>query len=73
MDISRYAKANGGFPKLARALGRNAEFLRQIAKGRRRPSPETAIQIEAATNGAVTREELRPDVFGVPRPGVTHD
>lgn len=29
--------------------------------------PARAIQIEAATGGAVTREELRPDLFAAPR------
>lgn len=67
MDIRLYAKTHGGFPKLARALGMNAEFLRQIAKGRNRPSAKTAIAIESATAGAVTREELRPDIFAAPR------
>ncbi len=33
----------------------------------RRVSAEAAIQIEAATSGAVTREELRPDIFAAPR------
>lgn len=27
-----------------------------------------AIAIERATNGAVTREDLRPDIFGPPHP-----
>jgi DNA-binding transcriptional regulator YdaS (Cro superfamily) len=29
-----------------------------------RPLPECCIPIETATNGIVTRYELRPDVFG---------
>ena len=33
-----------------------------IAK-RRRPSPVLAIAIEDATDGLVTRQELRPDLF----------
>jgi hypothetical protein len=35
-----------------------------VAKGRRRVSPQNAIRIERATNGLVTRAELRPDIFG---------
>ena len=73
MDIARYAKRNGGFPKIAAHLGLNAEFLRQISKGRRKPSPETAIAIEHATSGQVTREELRPDIFAAPRTYVDAD
>lgn len=56
--------AHGGFPRVAEKLGFNAEFLRQVAKGRRRVSPHNAIRIESATNGAVTRADLRPDIFG---------
>ena len=67
MNITRYARETGGFPKLAKELGLNPEFLRQIAKGRRRASAKTAIAIEHATAGAVTREELRPDIFAAPR------
>jgi DNA-binding transcriptional regulator YdaS (Cro superfamily) len=29
------------------------------------PSPELCVEIEKYTNGAVTRVELRPDIFGV--------
>jgi hypothetical protein len=36
--------------------------------GRHRITAERAIQIEAATDGAVTRAELRPDLFGGPAP-----
>lgn len=38
--------------------------------GKGQPSPMTAVVIERATNGAVTRYELRPDVFG-PAPAPT--
>ena len=64
MDIRTYANAQGGFPRVAEQLGFNAEFLRQVAKGRRRVSPQNAIRIEMATHGLVTRAELRPDIFG---------
>lgn len=64
MDIKTYALNHGGFPQLAETLGFNAEFLRQVAKGRRRFSPANAILVESKTNGAVRREELRPDIFG---------
>jgi DNA-binding transcriptional regulator YdaS (Cro superfamily) len=32
--------------------------------GKTRPSPKTAVAIEQATGGKVTRYQLRPDVFG---------
>jgi DNA-binding transcriptional regulator YdaS (Cro superfamily) len=32
--------------------------------GKSKPSAKNAIAIERATHGAITREQLRPDVFG---------
>lgn len=32
--------------------------------GKSQPSPKTAVAIERATGGKVTRYDLRPDVFG---------
>lgn len=32
--------------------------------GKSQPSPKTAVAIERATNGKLTRYDLRPDVFG---------
>jgi DNA-binding transcriptional regulator YdaS (Cro superfamily) len=32
--------------------------------GKSQPSPKTAVTIERATGGKVTRYDLRPDVFG---------
>lgn len=34
--------------------------------GRKRITAEKAVAIENATNGEVTRYELRPDIFGEP-------
>jgi DNA-binding transcriptional regulator YdaS (Cro superfamily) len=34
-----------------------------IIAGRRKASPVLALSIEKATNGLVTRQELRPDIF----------
>lgn len=50
--------------RLAKAVGVCPAYLYQIATGRRKPSPALAKRIAAATNGAVTLAELRPDVWG---------
>lgn len=49
---------------LAEAAGTEVIYLIQIAGGHSSPSPKLAKRIEDATKGAVTRGELRPDVFG---------
>lgn len=53
---------------LARLVGVTPAMVWQWENGRR-PVPATrCADIEQATGGAVTRQELRPDVFGEPQP-----
>jgi len=47
---------------LARQLGVTQGAVHQWAVGLSRPSAERSIEIEKATGGAVTCEDLRPDV-----------
>jgi DNA-binding transcriptional regulator YdaS (Cro superfamily) len=49
---------------LADAVGTIPAYLYQIATGRRKPSAQLARRIHEATQGAVTLESLRPDVWG---------
>lgn len=61
--ISAIEKASmilGGQAKLARALGVTAQ---SVTKWKRRIPAERVLGIEAATNGYVTRHELRPDLY----------
>ncbi|MEB8488352.1 YdaS family helix-turn-helix protein [Acidithiobacillus ferriphilus] len=53
---------------LAEHAGTKLIYLHQIAGGFSAPSARLAIRVERATNGVVTREELRPDIFGPPFP-----
>ncbi|ATX62785.1 MULTISPECIES: transcriptional regulator [Yersinia] len=39
-------------------------YLNLIAYGHRKASPALAKRIEVATSGAVTKEQLRPDIYG---------
>lgn len=49
---------------LAALIGVTQGCIGHIENGRRLPSPQLAVHIEAATNGAVKRSHLRPDLFG---------
>lgn len=51
---------------LADEVGANHEYLWQVATGwrGRRASRILATSIERATDGVVTRYDLRPDLFG---------
>ncbi|PZO66352.1 MAG: transcriptional regulator [Pseudoxanthomonas suwonensis] len=71
MNLSKYfAQDCSNRRRLAAAIGVHKMYLWQIGAGQRRPSAELAKRIEEATQGAVTRAELRPDIFGdmVPAP-----
>ena len=50
---------------LARLIGVQDQQVRQWQHGYndRKPSPENCVAIERATNGEVTRQELRPDDY----------
>lgn len=53
-----------GASELARHLGVSVSLVSQWAHGRRPVAAHHCIPIEQATEGKVTRYELRPDVFG---------
>lgn len=56
----------GGRSGVARACGVSVEAVRQwLLPGRGVPA-KRAVEIERATSGAVTRYDLRPDIFGAP-------
>lgn len=62
--IERAVEICGSQRLLAEAAGVTPSFVSQWVT-EARPVPATKCQkIEAATNGAVTKAELRPDVFG---------
>lgn len=53
----------GEAAKLAERLGISSIYLLQLAARQdgREPSPELCVRIERATDGQVTRQNLRPD------------
>lgn len=72
MNLSDHIEGRGGTATLNCAvlagIARKAECspgtLYMIAKGHKTASPKLANRIEKATGGAVSRHDLRPDVFG---------
>lgn len=68
MRLSEYLVDVEARSKLARAIAASPDYLYQVATNRRQASPVLAFKIEQATNGAVTRADLRPDIFGAPKP-----
>jgi len=60
--ISKAIKHFGTQAALAKACGITQSSVSQYLLRQKRPSAEIALEIEAATGGAVRAEELRPDV-----------
>lgn len=72
MRLLDYIEDKDRRAKLAATTRKNAGYLWQVAAGWRgkKASPRLAVAIERATDGAVTRHELRPDIFDPPPGGV---
>lgn len=66
MTLQEYfdGKARGAQIELARKCGITKTWMNLLTSGRELPSAELALLIETYTKGAVTRKELRPDLFG---------
>ncbi|WP_444897921.1 helix-turn-helix domain-containing protein [Microbulbifer sp. SSSA005] len=64
--IKRAVKSVGTQGRLAQLLGVTQGMVSAWATGRKEIAPHRCSQIERVTFGAVTREELRPDIFGDP-------
>ena len=54
----------GGQIKAAKAIGVAQQAVFKWVKEEMPISAKSATAIEKATNGAVTRAEIRPDIFG---------
>lgn len=50
--------------RIAEAFGLTEVAVRHWCNGTRRVPPERCLEIEALTEGLVTAQEMRPDVFG---------
>lgn len=63
MKLSDYVKANrGNAAKIASTIKISPVYISLWASGRRQVPAERCPDIEQATNGEVTCEEMRPDV-----------
>lgn len=65
MDIPAFLAAKGlSQEAFAKQLGVSQGLVWQWLSGKTRITAERAKEIEDATEGAVTRQDLRPDIFG---------
>ena len=63
--LDRAIETLGGVGKLADAIGLRQNVVSNWRQRARVPANQ-CLAIETATGGAVTRHDLRPDVFGQP-------
>lgn len=61
MKLSNYLSLHGSQTELARAIGAQPQLIWQWSTGVRKIPIERCVPIERATNGAVTRQDLRPE------------
>lgn len=66
MTLIKYfkGKPRGSKVELARKLGISKTWMALIINGQKSPSAVLSAEIERATRGLVTRNDLRPDLFG---------
>ncbi|MDP8995442.1 MAG: helix-turn-helix domain-containing protein [Pseudomonadota bacterium] len=62
--LEKAVKIVGSQQKLADAIGKSQQGISYLLNSAPMVSAEDAIAIEKATGGGITREQLRPDVFG---------
>lgn len=63
MDLKTYTKEYGQ-SGIAERMSCSISLISQIVNGNVSITAERAIAIEKATDGVVTRQELRPDLWG---------
>lgn len=75
MNLKTYLSKleRGGASRLADALGVSISFMSQMASGAAAISPARCVAIEQATNGAVSRKDLRPDDWNLIWPELSCD
>lgn len=62
--LQRAVDIFGGQRALGAAIGKSQQYVWNLLNGSKVVKAEVAIQIELATDGEVTRAQLRPDIFG---------
>ncbi|PPK72652.1 DNA-binding transcriptional regulator YdaS (Cro superfamily) [Methylobacter tundripaludum] len=53
----------GGRVEAANAIGVSPSYISMIKSGKRKCSPALAVLVDNITNGKVSKQELRPDIW----------
>jgi len=63
MHLQKAVDIVGGQKALGDAIGKSQQYIWNLINDAKVVKAEIAIQIETATDGKVTRAQLRPDIF----------
>lgn len=64
--IERAVSIKGSQAKLAKDMGCSQQYISWLLKDADRISANMAVAVERATDGEVSRADLRPDLFTTP-------
>lgn len=64
--IEKAVNAEGSQKNFAKKIGRSQQFISYLIHEAKNISAETSAIIHIATNGTISKHELRPDIFGPP-------
>jgi len=66
MDVRTFMRCHDkdAVRQVAAVAETSVAYLEQLAGGHRRPSPELARRLHAASGGAMRLADLRPDLWG---------
>jgi len=62
--LKRAVEKAGSQKKLAAAIGLSQQGISYLLNSAERVSAETAVAIDRFTRGEISKEQLRPDLFG---------
>lgn len=63
--LARAIEILGSQAQLASAIGRKQQSVNEVVRRGKRVPAEWCLKIEQATDGVVTRHDLRPDLYPI--------
>lgn len=68
VHIERAVGLKGSQAKLAKDMGCSQQYISWLLKDADQISGDMAVAVERATDGQISRSDLRPDLFALPHP-----
>ena len=68
IHIERAVSLKGSQARLAKDMGCSQQYISWLLKEADQVSADMAVAVERATDGKISRSDLRPDLFALPHP-----